>query len=607
MKTKILAIGLLVSLAGTAEANFGFGVSAGANLWGSGAWGGMQGCPYGVSSGISDDYLDLKADESDLKAELKDLKRDLKDIDKDVKQAERNITGGLSGELARQVMRHLEDPTRGPRSYQDACNNGGAAPNASDAASPARDASFDMFLGGRPSAGRGGSGPIVLENPDYFCVETTQTSPHNSLKIDVWQRIAQSGGKVDKNICSRGENDSTTASKCKRGIDAYSRAYAEKRDKEERMAEIQDELAQIKAELRSEKREMRRAQRDGDTEGGFCFMCAHNSRRRRQSNLETIGQIGLGALGAVLQYRGAKDARQTNARLGWPSMGYMSSSPWPYAINGMLGIMGGINGAYGCGAMMGGGGMYGMGPYGMMGPYGGMGGGLYGNMGGAFGYPGGWGSPLGGMGGGMYMPGMGPWGMAGPWGLGHGMMSPMMGGNPYMSGGLMGNPYAQMGLGGFNNPFGMGSPFGGGMMSPFGGMGGPFGGMGGPFGGMGGPYGNMFGGGQMNMQMMQAQQQQMQMMMQAQQQYQQQQQQRSMMVGQLQQELYRIQSQIQQIMYGSYFGAGGFSGGFGASGTFGQTGTVLPFPGSMTGGNPAFPPSTGNPGVPGGGVTPRGR
>ncbi|MCB0422575.1 MAG: hypothetical protein KDD61_16355, partial [Bdellovibrionales bacterium] len=487
MKMKVLTIGFFALFMSTAQAQFGFSAGVNAGVWGSGAWGGMQSCPYDVSSGYSDEYMDLKSDESDLKAELRDLKKELRDVQKDVGEAEKKINEGLRSEVAVAVMDHLQDTTRGPNSYADSCQSGGSA---DVTAGPTEPQVPLPFMGNQSanSTASSFSGPLIVTNANFFCINYGESTSHAPLAMDVWKRhIARNGGTVNKDVCSQayftnGSPQASSISKCKRGIDAYKRAYAEQREKEERMAEIQDELDRIKSELREEKREMRRAERDGETEGGFCLFCAQSSRRRKQSNFETFGNIALGALGSVLQYRTAKDAIHTAGRLGWPMTAPYAAfggSPWPYAVGGALSMFGGINGGYGCSPMMGGGGMYGGGPFGMMNPYGMMGGGgMYGNMGGAFGYPGGWGSPFGNMGGGMYAPGMGPWGMAGPWGLGGGMMSPFMGGmNPYLAGGMM-NPMGMMGM----SPYGM-SPFGGGMggMNPFG-----MGGMGGPFGGMGG-------------------------------------------------------------------------------------------------------------------------
>ena len=238
-------------------------------------------------------------------------------------------------------------------------------------------------------------------------------------------------------------------------------------------------------------------------------------------------------------------------------------SPWAYAGGGFPGMMGGFGGGF----------------PGMMGGFGGVFPGMMGGFGGGFpvmmgGFGGGFPGMMGGFGGGF--PGMGGgFGLQFGGGGFPGMMGGFGGGFPGMGGGFGlqfgGGGFPGM-MGGFGGGFpGMMGGFGGGFPGMMGGFGGGFpgmmGGFGGGFPGMMGGFGGGFPGmgGGMGASMYQQQyahylkyqQQQMQAQMQAQQAWTQHQisiqqdwMQRQQVIGNLTQELYNIQKQIQLVASG---------------------------------------------------------
>ncbi len=352
-----------------------------------------------------------------------------------------------------------------------------------------------------------------------------------------------------------------------------------------------------------------------------------------------IGPV-MAAIGGYLGYRGAKYTANVNAELGWPTPPHLAASiGYPFLMAGLHGALGGgMHGAFGCGPTGGGygggmhGGAFGYPPW-MMGmpPGGGIfmpgmfpgdpwgaGVGLAGGFGLAMGMPMGMAMGMPGMAGGMAM-GM-PMGMAIGAGGAFGMPMGMAMGMPGMAGGMaMGMPMGMaigaggafgmaMGMPGMAGGMAMGMPMGmaiggggafgmamgmpgmaGGMAMGMAGMPGMAGGMamgmaGMPgMAGMAGGMGMAMGGMQFQQQMMEMYMQQMQMQMQLQQRMAAEYSQRMSAVSRLQQELWRIQMQIQQISMGGMYGGGGFDFGMGIPGAGGGV------------------PGPGSPGLPGGG------
>jgi hypothetical protein len=274
-----------------------------------------------------------------------------------------------------------------------------------------------------------------------------------------------------------------------------------------------------------------------------------------------MGMMGLG-FGGGLYMPGMGPWGMGGGMMGG-MMGMMGNMGMMGGMMGMMGNMGMMGGMMG---MMGNMGMMGGGMMGMMGMMGNMGmmGGAMGMMGGMMGMMGNMGMMGGAMGmmGNMGMMGGGMMGMMGMMGN-MGMMGGAMGmmGNMGMMGGAMGMMGNMGMMGGSMGMMGNMGMMGGsmGMMGNMGMMGGAMGMMGnmgmmgGAMGMMGGAMG-MMGGMDMGIYMAQQQQAQQDAMM------------RMQTVQRLQVELYQIQMQMQQIMYGgygssSYGGSGTTSGG----------------------------------------------
>lgn len=306
------------------------------------------------------------------------------------------------------------------------------------------------------SRGRGPNEAHCADNPMY--------------RTDPFLFICKDKGKILPEVCTNkfyqsSEITNSEKAKCKRAIKGYARTLKEQEEAQKEADEMETSIAEQKSLLKERKRDLTE-QIASDTElEATCPSCAAAKRAEalRPSNL----QLGLTAaatvLGGLAAYKGAQAISSQNVESGWPTNPYLAvGSIYPFVQAGIGGIMGGVNGAYGCGGTIAGGGY----PPGANG-------GVFGN-------------PYGGMnpnGGGMFNPGMGPWGQAGIGGF--------AGYNPY-GGGF--NPYAGIG-GGFGLGGGLGGGFGGGF-NPYGGMGGGFGGgLGGGFGGGFNPFGGGLGGG----------------------------------------------------------------------------------------------------------------
>ncbi|USN47346.1 MAG: hypothetical protein H6626_14335 [Pseudobdellovibrionaceae bacterium] len=442
---------------------------------------------------------------------------------------------------------------------------------------------------------------------------------------------------------SKSDSAQNARDKCATSITGYIEVKAKIKEADSIIKDSEGELTNLKSILELEKKiwkeEQKQALREGRqpdpgvTEAGVCTT-GNCPGYRKVDTWDRILNVGMAALGGYLSYQGVKYVTDANTSLGWQTNPYLAVGiGYPFLAAGLYGAFGGGIGAGGfaCGGYP-------------AGPYGGMAG-MYGNFGGGFGFPPAWGA---GYPGGPFMPGMGPWGMAGPYG-GMGMGYPGMGGMGFgmaggypaaggmgfgmaggypaaggmgfgMAGGypaMVGYPAAGgmgfgmaggypamaypaaggMGFGmagGYPAAGGMGFGMAGGYPAAGGmgfGMAGGYPAMGYPAaaGGMGyvGGYPAMGGAGsiQMQQQLMQQQMAAQQYYLQQQQRYFAEQQQRSVLVGRLQQELVKIQQQIQQISmggggYGGYSGGGYLGGGvnfgYGGSGGYGGGGYYDP-------------------------------
>ena len=135
--TSQVVIGLL-------SGSFAFTSASHAQQWGTGQWGGMQGCPYanGPAAGASsedDELNEIALKEKELKQDQKDNKTDIRDKEKERKALLKDISAGLKDNWGDLFMSHMDSgqncgicgADRGPRqdsgAQDDETQNGGEA------------------------------------------------------------------------------------------------------------------------------------------------------------------------------------------------------------------------------------------------------------------------------------------------------------------------------------------------------------------------------------------------------------------------------------------------------------------------------------------------
>ncbi|KYG69400.1 hypothetical protein AZI87_09475 [Bdellovibrio bacteriovorus] len=554
------------------------------SMWGTGMWGGMQGCSYQTRAGNGatnqdDETKEIQSAISEAQKQLKTKKSEKKKTDRESERHKADIEKTVSDDYAQFVFEHIEN-NRQCYEYKGLQEEG-------------------------EFSAQGQQGSEQLPG--------TAMTPVHGFTISEWKQYCDPGkaGSVSASICSNSrfkpsEGGRSDANTCKKGLSEYRKSYAKSQKLQREIESLESLIERSKEDLKDAKQNALEEQRErmtAQTEGGICVECmqqgngGYQYQKPQTDWANVIANVGTGLLATYTGYQQNKMVAEYNSNIGWPTQSYPSwSYGFPYLAAGIYGALGGGTGqgAFGCGNGMGGTGNM-NGPMGMMGAYGT--GSLYGNMGmgGAFGYPAGMMGNT--MGGGIFNGGMGPWGMSG-----YGGMSgyPMMGMGSMMGmGNMMGGYGSMMGVGGI---MGMGNMMG----SMMGGYGTMMGSMmsGYPMGSMMG-YGNMMGYGTMmgmgsmtgydstmlqmqsqyQQQMMQMQMQQYQSMMQYQQQYQSQTLQKYQAVSSLQQEMYNLMSRIQQIQYGygtTYLGSTS-SIGLTSLGTTTGTSILTPLPGSVIG------------------------
>ncbi len=576
-----------------------FTLGAQAQQWGTGQWGGMQGCAYPQRAGdgaesdqdlIKEKQEVIKEAQKQLKSkqnELKSLKRELNASRQDVEQV-------ISEDFSSFVFEHIEN--------ERACTEYKGMGGTSD---------------GTQTTGTDGG--QTIETPDANLTEI------QAFQMGEWRQICDMNkrGSVMGVVCDGKrfrveEKTGATAKDCKKGLVDYRKNYARSQRLETEVKSLERAIANGKRDLQSAKEQVaeeRRERAKEQLEGGICVNCATSGSgyvyQKPQTDWANVAaNVGTGLLVSLMGYKQQQMVTEANASIGWPTQSYPAGGAAigaPFFLNGLYGALGGGvgAGAFGCGNMSAGGSVFGPG----------------------FSY-----NPL--TGGGMYLPGMSPWGIAGPnmmypggmypGGIANfGLMGGAMGMNPYGMGamGAMGmNPYGMGAMGALGgglanfglmggamgmNPYGMGAmgmnPYGMGAMGGMGLMGGAMGGMGLMGGAMGmnpygmGAMGMDMGSMQMQQQMMQMQMQQQQYYVQQQQQYMTQQMERQRVVQSLQTELYSLMSRIQQVQMGYGSSYLGVTGGTGVGGTTGWTGPGTPVNGVGTGTTyPGVPGTTGN-------------
>lgn len=414
---------------GGAYANMG----GSAGMWGSGYWGGMQGCQYPTKQGtnttsVSDEERAANKKISALQLQLKKLESDKAKSEREMEFAQRKLERQFDSEILDFLLStHIEKDNQ--------CGNY-KTPSCNATSSTGQSAAQIVDQNGEPI-------PADISN--------AITSTNCGNKDDVPERLQNkwvtsngggyctaksksSAGAVSPSICGdqalwpeERKSSAYSTSECGKILADY-RKNKIKKD------QIQDKIERLEREIEDreyaisdaqERAQLEREYRLANQTEGDCPECAAEGRGYTYSSQKRdwgyiLGNLGIGLALGMVGKKYDQAVMEQNAQLGYPSQqGYPTavSMGAPYVLAGVYGAVNGGTGSggFGCGAGIGGTGN----PYGSMGgmngPFGGPMGayGPYANMGGAFGYPQNmYGSPWGG---GMYLPGYGPGGMfAGP-------------------------------------------------------------------------------------------------------------------------------------------------------------------------------------------------
>ncbi len=492
----------------------GFLAVANAQMYGTGMYGGIQGCPY--QQQIGDEAVSIQediADRNELLAEAKEKLREAKakkrELDRKMEASKRTIERrGIKAEYFSKVVDHIGGQMRCTE-YQGHLIPGGRPLNRGGVESNKFSQATEWLTNDDPEK-RMPAQVTEDENSTATGLGNGSGDPH-PWTINEWSAICDYpvAGKVLSGACAIRNAQVAGASysleMCKSNLKSYQDDKSKLVDLEKeisgldiQVANIKDEISMLRGTMKEAMREHQRDLREQMTEGGCvgCFLqgAGYVYQKPKTDWGGVVTGLGLGIASMYLGNDLQKHNANNYARIGgdvsqlqtYPSFGY----GFPF-------IMGAIGSALGGGGVYGGvsGGVGG----GAFGCAGGAGGGGFGQMGGAFGYPQGmYGSPYGG---GMYS-GY-PNGFGGNIGGGFGVGFPGMGGimgamYPGMGmgmGGFGGGFPGMGGMGGFGGGFGISGGFGGGFPG-MGGFGGGFpgmGGMGGPFGTVGGGFGGGFG------------------------------------------------------------------------------------------------------------------
>ncbi|WP_061834769.1 THO complex subunit 7 family protein [Bdellovibrio bacteriovorus] len=375
--------------------------SAWGQMWGTGMYGGMQGCSYPtqVAQGaVSEDDATREAREriKEIQEQIKDKKSEKKKVDAQVKRSHSDIEKSISGEYSDFIFEHIENSRR--------CAQYKGHPSAQ---------AGDVEAGGT-------EGGKEIAEANILSVQ--------SFSAEQWNRFCDSSkpGSINASVCTDPQVQGRSggirnAQTCKKGLTEYRKNYGLAEKIQGEIEDLQEDLKQAKSEL-SDARKDALADRKEQTEGGVCLECMAKSNGQATVQPQTnwasvLGNVGVGLASIYAGYQTNKMITENNANLGWPTDPYAAQG-YGYGLgaigtglgqamggggSGIYGSMaGGMgSGGFGCAGMNGG-------MYGMAGPYGGMNGyGMWGNPYGMSMY----GNNM--LGGGMFNSGMGPWGLNG--------------------------------------------------------------------------------------------------------------------------------------------------------------------------------------------------
>lgn len=473
-------------------------MSAGYQPWGSGVYGGAQGCVADNSSGgrripkeiqdMDDEIDEVKKKQKDAEKEARELKKEIDALKKVTDKGVLAIKTVFKPNLQTGILQHVgygaAQPLDGSNTNLAKACNGNSLVDSPEITNGVPGDWASTYC----ARGVDGSGTLAAD----------ETAAATAPASDNWQaswasKVAESQnviGRIDKQVCedtayikgdyradlikgSRSKQDSVE--NCKNAVYEISGKLSELEDLELKRKNalddakaFKDEAAALKKSRNARNREIKKEIRDGDyeededddrTQADYCPTGNCRGGQRVSSTdriISLVGSLGIAA-GSYFglksygnsQRKAAQYASDKNAELGWPTSVPQGWGLSPYSAFGLALPMA-MNGIYGAtfGGGIGGNGCGGFGGVGGMGGW--PGGGQYG--GGAFGYPQGWG-PNGG--GGIMNGGCGPWGCTGyPGGYPGGGY-----GVPYANGGYqgyMGYPGMNMQGGQFQGAIGIG-------------------------------------------------------------------------------------------------------------------------------------------------------
>lgn len=371
------------------------------SMWGTGVYGGMQGCSYPMQvaqGAVSEDDATREAREriKEIQEQIKEKKSEKKKADTLAKRSRDEIEKGIASEYSDFVFEHIENSRRCLQ-YKEYGSS-----------LPEPEVQAHGEIAGQPIA------------------EANMISVQ-SFSAEQWTRFCDANrpGSINPSICSDPQTQgrsggNRSAQSCKKGLADYRKNYAMAEKLQGEIEDLQEDLKDAKSSLTDARREAAEERKE-QTEGGVCIECMAKSNGQTPVQPQTnwasvLGNVGVGLASIYAGYQTNKMVTENNANLGWPTNPYASQG-YGYGLGAIgtgLGqaLGGGASGIYGSMAGSMGTGSFGCagtngGANGMMGPYGGMNGnGMWGNPYGMSNY-----NSM--MGGGMFNSGMGSWGMNG--------------------------------------------------------------------------------------------------------------------------------------------------------------------------------------------------
>ena len=339
-----------------------FTVTAHAQQWGTGYYGGMQACPYNYggaegSSSIQDDIAEKQDAIKEAKYQIKSKKSELKAAERRSDRYKSDIEEVVSADYTEQIFAHIDNNVK-------ACE----------------------YKGLVEVNAQGDQGGAAVSS----CGSSPSETEVTGFTREQWKGVVdfRTPGIVKGTVCAPpfrvSEKGRRTTQDCQKALVEY-RKESDKRSKlakeiedlDRSIENMKDDIAALKKDYREEQREAAREAREGNSEGQYCATCGGSySYRKPETNWGSVlANVGVGLAATYMGYRSQEMVADHNASIGFPSNPYPA---WgfglPFLLNGATEALGGGGGYGGIGGGIGAGG-FGCagnngGAYGMMGPYG---------------------------------------------------------------------------------------------------------------------------------------------------------------------------------------------------------------------------------------------